>query len=72
MIKEAYAKRAMSKRMDGSQVHCMTHSSLWADLSTIMMDGIVDLRSGFAELDFVNPTSNPVIIKQNRGNSHTG
>ncbi len=27
------------------------------------MDGIVDLRSGSAELDFVNSTSNPVIIK---------
>ncbi len=29
----------------------------------IMMDGIVDLRSGSAELDFVNLTSNPVVIK---------
>ncbi len=29
----------------------------------IMMDGIVDLRSGSAELYFVNSTSNPVIIK---------
>ncbi len=41
----------------------MTHSSLWADLGMIMMDGIVDLRSAFAELDFVNSTSNPVFIK---------
>ncbi len=53
----------MSKRWNGSQVHCTTHSSLWADLGTIMMDGIVDLRSGSAELDFVNSTSNPVVIK---------
>ncbi len=27
----------------------------------IMMDGIVDLRSGSAELDFVNSTSNPAV-----------
>ncbi len=27
-IEVAYAKRAMSKRWNGSQVHCMTHSSL--------------------------------------------
>ncbi len=62
-IEVAFAKRAMSKRWNGSQVHCTTHSSLWADLVMIMMDGIVDLRSGSAELDFVNSTSNPVIIK---------
>ncbi len=62
-IKIAYAKRAMSKRWDGSQVLCTTHSSLWADLGTIMMDGIVDLSSGSAELDLDNSTSNPVIIK---------
>ncbi len=62
-IEVAYAKRAMSKRWNGSQVHCTTHSSLWADLGTIMMDGIVDLRSGSAELDFINSTSNPVVIK---------
>ncbi len=31
-IKVAHAKRAMSKKWDGSQVLCMTHSSLWADL----------------------------------------
>ncbi len=30
----------------------------------IMMDGIVDLRSGSAKLDFVNSTSNLVIIKR--------
>ncbi len=53
----------MSKRWNGSQVHCTTHSSLWADLGMIMMDGIVDLRSGSAELDLVNSTSNPVVIK---------
>ncbi len=41
----------------------MTHSSLWVNLGTIMMDGIVDLRSGFAELDFINCTSNPVVIE---------
>ncbi len=41
----------------------MTHSSLWADLGMIMMDGIVDLSSGSAELDFINSTSNPVVIK---------
>ncbi len=28
-----------------------------------MMDGIVDLRSGSAKLDFVNSTSNPDVIK---------
>ncbi len=56
-IEVAYAKRAMSKRWDASQVHCTSHSSLWADLGMIMMDGIV------AELDFVNSTSNPVVIK---------
>ncbi len=53
----------MSKRWDESQVHCTTHSSLWADLGMIMMDGIFDLSSGSAELDFVNSISNPVIIK---------
>ncbi len=62
-IKVAYAKRAISKRWDGSQVHCMTHSSLWADLRMIMMGGIADLSSGSVKLDFVNSTSNPVIIK---------
>ncbi len=41
----------------------MTCSSLWADLGMVMMDGIVDLRSGSAELDFINSTSNPVVIK---------
>ncbi len=41
----------------------MTHSSLWADLGMIMMDGIVDLRSDSAELDFINSTSNLVVIK---------
>ncbi len=53
----------MSKKWDGSQVFCMTHSSLWADLGVIMMDGIADLSSGSAGLEFVNSTSNPVIIK---------
>ncbi len=28
-----------------------------------MMDGVADLSSGSAELDFINGTSNPVIIK---------
>ncbi len=28
-----------------------------------MMDGVADLSSGSAELDFINVTSNPVIIK---------
>ncbi len=62
-IKVAYAKRAMSKRWDGSQVLCMTHSSLWADLGAIMMDVVSDLSSGSVGLDFVNSTSNPVVIK---------
>ncbi len=62
-IEIAYAKRAMSRRWDGSQVHCMTHSSLSADLCTIMMDGMADLSSGSAELNFNNSTSNKVIIK---------
>ncbi len=41
----------------------MTHSNLWIDLGAIMMDGIADLISGSAELDFVNSTSHPVVIK---------
>ncbi len=36
----------------------MTHYSLWADLGMIMMDGVINLSSGSAELDFVNSTSN--------------
>ncbi len=46
----------MSKKLDGSQVSCTTHSSVWADLGAIMMDGV-------AGLEFVNSTSNPVVIK---------
>ncbi len=61
-IEVGYGKRAISKTWNGSQVHCTTHSSLCADLRMIMMDGIVDLRSGSVELDFVNLS--------NRGNSH--
>ncbi len=69
----AYTKRAMSKRWDGSQVHCTTHSSLWADLGTIMMDGVADLSSSSAEFDFVNATSNPICYqaRSNRGNCCT-
>ncbi len=37
----------------------MTHSILWADLSSIMMDGVSDLSSDSVELDFVNATPNP-------------
>ncbi len=62
-IEVAYAKIAMSKKWDGSQVFCKTHSSLWADLGAIMMDGVADLSSGFAGLEFVNSTSYPNIIK---------
>ncbi len=62
-IEVAYAKRAMPRRWDGSQVHCMTYSSLWADLGMTMMDGVADLSSGSVELDFVNSTSSPVVIK---------
>ncbi len=62
-IEVAYAKRAMSKKWDGSQVLCTTHSSLWADLVAIMMDGVADLSSGSAGLEFINSTSNPVITK---------
>ncbi len=40
-----------------------SYSSLWADLGMIMMDGVTDLSSGSDELDFVNSTSIPVIIK---------
>ncbi len=47
-IEVAYAKRAMSKKWDGSQVLCMNHFSLWADLGVIMMDGVADLSSGSA------------------------
>ncbi len=53
----------MSKRWDGSKVHCTTHSSLWADLGVIMMDGVADLSSSSAEFDFINLTSNTAIIK---------
>ncbi len=38
-------------------------SSLCADFGIIMMDGTVDLSSGAVELDLVNSTSNPAIIK---------
>ncbi len=62
-IEVAYAKRAMSNTWNGSQVLCMTHSSLWADLGLIMMDGVADLSSGSAGLKFVNSTSHPVVIK---------
>ncbi len=41
----------------------MTHSSLWADLGAIVMDGVADLSSGPAGLEFVNSTFNPVVIK---------
>ncbi len=34
----------------------MTHSSLRADLGAIMMDGVADLSSGSAGLEFVNST----------------
>ncbi len=62
-IEVAYAKRAMSKNWKGAQVHCMTYSNLWADLGTIMMDGVDDLSSSSVELDLVNTTLNPVVIK---------
>ncbi len=62
-IEVAYAKRAMSKRWNGSQVHCTTHSSLWADIGAIMMDGVADLSFGSAELEFINSTSYPIVIK---------
>ncbi len=65
-IEVAYAKRTMSRRWDGSQVHCTTLSSLWAHLGMIIMDGIVDLSSGSPELDFVNSISNPVVIKSDQ------
>ncbi len=55
-IEVAYAKKAMSKHWKGSEVYCTTHSRLWADLGTVMMDGV-------AELDFVNATSSPIVIK---------
>ncbi len=38
-IEVAYAERTMSKHWKGSHVHCTTHSSLWADLGMIMMEG---------------------------------
>ncbi len=56
-------REPFSRRCDGSQVHCTTHSSLWADLGTIMMDGVADLSSGSAELDFIDSTFNTVVIK---------
>ncbi len=62
-IEVAIANRAMSKRWNGSQVNSTTYSSLWTDLGTIMMDGIVGLRCGSVELDFFNSTSNHVVIK---------
>ncbi len=53
----------MSRNWKGSQVHCTTHSSLWTDFDMIMVDGVAELSSGSVELDFVNATSNPVVIK---------
>ncbi len=53
----------MSRKWNGSQFFCTTHSNLWADLGAIMMDGVADLSYGSAELDFVNFTSYSVIIK---------
>ncbi len=53
----------MSKNWKWSQVHSTTHFSLWSDLGTIMMDIVADLSSSSAELDFINATSNPVVIK---------
>ncbi len=47
-IKVAYAKRAMTKKWDGSQVLCMNHLNLMADLGAIMLDGVADLSSGSA------------------------
>ncbi len=41
----------------------MTHSSLWADLGTIMMHGVANLHSGSIELDFIKTMPNPVVIK---------
>ncbi len=46
-----------------SLVHFMTHSSLWPDLGTIMMDGVADLSSGSVELDIINGMPNPVVNK---------
>ncbi len=63
-VEVADSKRAMAKKWNVSQVLCMTHSSLWADLGAIMMDGVADLSSGSAGLEFINSTSNPVVIKQ--------
>ncbi len=57
-------KRAMSKHWKGSQVYCTTHSSLWADLGMIMMDGVADLSSGSAEPEFVHEIPSPVLIKR--------
>ncbi len=44
----------------------MTHSSLLADLGMIMMDGVADLSSDSEGLDFINSTSDPVIIKPDK------
>ncbi len=49
-FKATTIKVAYAKRWDESQVHCMTHSSLCADLGIIMMDGVADLSSDSAEL----------------------
>ncbi len=62
-IEVAYAKRAMSRKWNGSKVFCTTHSNLWSDLGAIMMDGIADMSSGSVELDFVNSTSHLDVIK---------
>ncbi len=53
----------MSKKWDGSQVLCTTHSNLWADLGAIMMDGVGDLSSSSAGLEFINSTSSTAVIK---------
>ncbi len=41
----------------------MTHSTLWADLGMIIMDYVANLSSSSAELDFVNATFNPAVIR---------
>ncbi len=58
MLKEPCTRNGMGHRST-----VQTHSSLWADLNMIMMDGVADLSSGSVELDFINATLNPIVIK---------
>ncbi len=72
LLKYVMLKEPCPRNGIWSQVHYTTNSSLWVDLGMVMMDDAADLSFGSAELDFVNSTSNPGIIKpgQNHRDGH--